>query len=96
MKCFSWNTDLHMLSYVILYLNKDKIKRTPQKDHEYYFYIYVTYDGQLIRNMMYIHKEDFWLISNKSYNQIRFDMSGFSLLRLRTDSKSACNFQTRK
>ena len=91
MMCFSWNTNKHTLSYVKLFLQKDKVKNTPEKAHQYYFYIYVTHDHQLIRNLVYLHKEDLWLLPNKSYNHIRIDMTGISRLSLRQNANTPCD-----
>lgn len=89
--CFSWNTNNYTLSYVKMFLSKNKIAATPQNDHEYYFYIYLTNNHQLIRNMLYLHKEDLWYLQNKSHNHIRIDVTGISRLRLRQNANSPCN-----
>ena len=93
--CFSWNTQKLInqttLSYVKLFLSKNKIAKTPQNDHEYYFYIYLTNNHQLIRNMLYLHKEDLWYLHNTSHNHIRIDVTGISRLRLRKNANSPCN-----
>ena len=89
--CFSWNSRNVSLSYVKVYFSKSKLIKTPSKDHEYYIYLYLTMNNQLIRNMLYLHKEDFWLISNKTYNHVRIDVTGISLLRLRKDANIPCD-----
>ena len=88
--CFSWNAK-NVVSGLKLLLNLKKLKQIAVKTHEYYFTIHVTYEGQLIRNLVYIHKEDLFLLHNKTYNHIRVDLSGFSLMHLRPDAKRECN-----
>ena len=61
------------------------------KPHEYYIYFYLTINNQLIRNMLYLHKEDFRLVPTKYYNHIRIDVTGISLLRLRQDANVPCD-----
>ena len=89
--CFSWNSHDASLSYVKLYILKNTLRKTANKEHEYYIYLYLTINNQLIRNMLYLHKEDFWQMSDEQYNHIRIDVTGISLLRLRHDANRPCD-----
>ena len=89
--CFSWNTNNHTLSYVKLFLLKETVAKISSQDHEYYFYFFLSNNHQLIRNMLYLHKEDLWFLPNKSLNHVRIDVTGVSMLRLRHDAKTPCD-----
>ena len=89
--CFSWNSHDASLSYVKLYILKNTLRKIANEEHEYYIYLYLTINNQLIRNMLYLHKEDFWQMSEEQYNHIRIDVTGISLLRLRHDANMPCD-----
>ena len=43
--------------------------------------------------MLYLHKEDLWILPNKTYNHIRIDVTGISRLRLRKNANIPCDEQ---
>ena len=89
--CFSYNNHEHTMSTVNIIFDNQKLAEISSSDHEYYFYIYLTNDHQLIRNMLYLQKEDLWYLPKKSVNHVRIDVTGISLLRLRPSAKDRCN-----
>ena len=89
--CFSWNTINHTLSYVKVLMLKETLAKISSKEDEYYLFLYLSNNHQLIRNMVYLHREDFWFLPKRSLNQVRIDVTGVSMLRLRHDAKTPCD-----